>query len=69
MNYTLKGIKLKKVMYLYPIWYKIFVMEHLALPKYVKLMRKQYRLTQIDLSENRGLGFVLYARPVGRIVG
>ena len=31
-------------------------MEHIALPEYVKQMRKQYRLTQIDLSEKSGVG-------------
>jgi len=31
-------------------------MEYIALPKYVKQMRKQYRLTQVDLSEKSGVG-------------
>jgi y4mF family transcriptional regulator len=31
-------------------------MEHVALPEYVKRMRKQYRLTQVDLSEKSGAG-------------
>ncbi|MDR3188247.1 MAG: helix-turn-helix transcriptional regulator, partial [Prevotellaceae bacterium] len=31
-------------------------MEHLTLPEYVKQMRKQYRLTQVDLSEKSGVG-------------
>jgi len=31
-------------------------MEYIALPKYVKQMRKQYHLTQVDLSEKSGVG-------------
>ena len=31
-------------------------MEYIALPEYVKQMRKQYRLTQVDLSEKSGVG-------------
>jgi len=31
-------------------------MEYTALPEYVKQMRKQYRLTQVDLSEKSGVG-------------
>jgi y4mF family transcriptional regulator len=31
-------------------------MEYVTLPKYVKQMRKQYRLTQVDLSEKSGVG-------------
>lgn len=31
-------------------------MEQSSLSKYVKLMRKQYNLTQIDLSEKSGVG-------------
>jgi len=31
-------------------------MEYIALPEYVKQMRKQYHLTQIDLSEKSGVG-------------
>jgi y4mF family transcriptional regulator len=31
-------------------------MEYISLPKYVKQMRKQYQLTQIDLSEKAGVG-------------
>jgi y4mF family transcriptional regulator len=31
-------------------------MEYISLPEYVKQMRKQYRLTQIDLSEKSGVG-------------
>jgi y4mF family transcriptional regulator len=31
-------------------------MEYISLPKYVKQMRKQYRLTQIHLSEKSGVG-------------
>jgi len=31
-------------------------MEHIELPKYVKQMRKQYRLKQVDLSEKSGVG-------------
>jgi len=31
-------------------------MEYIELPKYVKQMRKQYRLKQVDLSEKSGVG-------------
>ncbi|GHT30280.1 transcriptional regulator [Bacteroidia bacterium] len=31
-------------------------MEYISLSKYVKQMRKQYQLTQIDLSEKAGVG-------------
>jgi y4mF family transcriptional regulator len=31
-------------------------MEYIALPEYVKQMRKLYRLTQVDLSEKSGVG-------------
>jgi y4mF family transcriptional regulator len=31
-------------------------MEQLSLPEYVKQMRKQYDLTQVDLSEKSGVG-------------
>ena len=31
-------------------------MEYITLPEYVKQMRKQYRLTQVDLSEKSGVG-------------
>jgi len=31
-------------------------MEYIALPKYVKQMRKRYHLTQVDLSEKSGVG-------------
>jgi len=31
-------------------------MEFVYLPEYVKRMRKQYRLTQVDLSEKSGVG-------------
>ncbi len=31
-------------------------MEQSSLSKYVKIMRKQYNLTQIDLSEKSGVG-------------
>jgi y4mF family transcriptional regulator len=31
-------------------------MEYTALPEYIKQMRKQYRLTQVDLSEKSGVG-------------
>jgi len=31
-------------------------MEYIALPKYIKQMRKQYHLTQVDLSEKSGVG-------------
>ena len=31
-------------------------MEYIALPEYVKQMRKQYHLTQVDLSEKSGVG-------------
>ena len=32
-------------------------MEQTTLSKYVKAMRKQYNLTQVDLSEKSGVGF------------
>ena len=35
---------------------KGIIMEQSSLSKYVKLMRKQYNLTQIDLSEKSGVG-------------
>ena len=31
-------------------------MEYIALQKYIKQMRKQYNLTQVDLSEKSGIG-------------
>ena len=31
-------------------------MEYIALQKYIKQMRKQYHLTQVDLSEKSGVG-------------
>jgi len=31
-------------------------MENIAISKYVKQMRKQYRLRQVDLSEKSGVG-------------
>ena len=31
-------------------------MEYIALPEYVKQMRKRHRLTQVDLSEKSGVG-------------
>ena len=31
-------------------------MEQTTLPKYVKAMRKQYNLTQVELSEKSGVG-------------
>ena len=31
-------------------------MEYITLSKYIKQMRKQYHLTQIDLSEKSGVG-------------
>ncbi|MDR0794953.1 MAG: helix-turn-helix transcriptional regulator [Tannerella sp.] len=31
-------------------------MVYITLPQYVKQMRKQYRLTQVDLSEKSGVG-------------
>ena len=31
-------------------------MEYIALQEYIKQMRKQYRLTQVDLSEKSGVG-------------
>ena len=31
-------------------------MENIAISKYVKMMRKQYRLRQVDLSEKSGVG-------------
>ena len=35
---------------------KGIIMEQTTLSKYVKTMRKQYNLTQIDLSEKSGVG-------------
>jgi y4mF family transcriptional regulator len=32
------------------------MMEYISLSKFVKQMRKQYRLTQVDLSEKSGVG-------------
>jgi len=32
------------------------IMDYISLSKYVKQMRKQYRLRQIDLSEKSGVG-------------
>jgi len=46
-------MKLKKTVSLYPVRYKNYIME---LPEYVKQMRKQYRLRQVDLSEKSGVG-------------
>ena len=34
-------------------------MEHTTLSKYVKSMRKQYNLTQVELSEKSGVGLRL----------
>lgn len=34
-------------------------MEQTTLPKYVKAMRKQYNLTQVELSEKSGVGLRL----------
>ena len=34
-------------------------MEQITLSKYVKAMRKQYNLTQVDLSEKSGVGLRL----------
>ncbi len=39
---------------MHPKGYKI--MEQTTLSKYVKAMRKQYNLTQVDLSEKSGVG-------------
>ena len=44
---------------LHPIEYKIIVMEQTILSKYVKAMRKQYNLTQVELSEKSGVGLRL----------
>ncbi len=35
-------------------------MEQTTLSKYVKAMRKQYNLTHVELSENRGWACVLF---------
>ena len=49
-------MKLKKNVSLHPLRYKKLIMKYIALPEYVKQMRKQYRLTQVDLSEKSGVG-------------
>ena len=41
---------------MHPIWYKLVFMEYTTISKYVKMMRKQYRLRQVDLSEKSGVG-------------
>ena len=51
--YTRKGIFFKINANFYPIGYNY--MEHTRLSQYVKAMRKQYNLTQIELSEKSGV--------------
>ncbi len=40
---------------MYPNGYNLLE-ENMSLPQYVKQMRKQYNLTQVDLSEKSGVG-------------
>ena len=47
------------ILYLHPKGYKIIFMEQTILSKYVKAMRKQYNLTQVELSEKSGVGLRL----------
>ena len=42
-----------------PIGYNYHIMELTTLSKYVKAMRKQYNLTQVELSEKSGVGLRL----------
>ena len=50
----------KLSLYLHPIGYNFIVsMEQTTLSKYVKAMRKQYNLTQVELSEKSGVGLRL----------
>ena len=41
---------------MYPKRYTIVFMENSMLSTYIKKMRKQYHLTQVDLSEKSGVG-------------
>lgn len=51
--YTRYGINKKIIITFVPNGYN---MEYMTLAKYVKEMRKQYELTQVDLSEKSGVG-------------
>ena len=45
---------------MHPIGYNLIAyMEQTTLSKYVKAMRKQYKLTQVELSEKSGVGLRL----------
>ena len=44
---------------MYPKGYILAIMEQTTLSKYVKAMRKQYNLTQVELSEKSGVGLRL----------
>ena len=44
---------------MHPIGYNYHIMELTTLSKYVKAMRKQYNLTQVELSEKSGVGLRL----------
>lgn len=49
-----KGYKVKIIYYI--CTRKGIIMEQVTLSKYVKAMRKQHNLTQVDLSEKSGVG-------------
>lgn len=54
------GCKMKKIYYICTRKGIILaIMEQTALSKYVKAMRKQYNLTQVELSEKSGVGLRL----------
>ena len=54
------GCKIKKIYYICTRKGIILaIMEQTALSKYVKAMRKQYNLTQVELSEKSGVGLRL----------
>lgn len=54
------GCKMKKIYYICTRKGMILaIMEQTALSKYVKAMRKQYNLTQVELSEKSGVGLRL----------
>ena len=54
------GCKIKKIYYICTRKGIILaIMEHTTLSKYVKAMRKQYNLTQVELSEKSGVGLRL----------
>ena len=55
-----RGCKMKKIYYICTRKGLILaIMEQTALSKYVKAMRKQYNLTQVELSEKSGVGLRL----------